>query len=61
MTPATRYPSSITKMESQKDKMYDQIAINYLKKEFFCEMKHHILSLQQDHKTDFMDEYINIM
>ena len=36
----------------------NQVATNHLKQELLCEMKHYISSLQQDVKTDYMDDYI---
>ena len=40
------------------NKKCDQLATNHLKQELLHEIKHYILSLQRDSKTDYMDEYI---
>ena len=59
ITLATESPSSIIEKESYKNKKCDQLTTNHLKQELLHEIKHYISSLQQDSKTDFMDEYIN--
>ena len=58
MTPTTKSPSSIIEKESFNDEKCDQLATNHLKEELLREIKHYISSLQQDNKTDYMDEYI---
>ena len=58
ITPATESPSSIIEKEIYKNKKCDQLATNHLKQELLHEIKHCILSLQQDSKTGYMDEYI---
>ena len=60
-TPTTRSPSSIIEKESYKDKKCDQLATNHLMQELLHEIKHYILCLQQDNKTDYMNEYIKAM
>ena len=59
--PTTKNPSSIIENESYKDKKCDQLATNHLMQELFHEMKNYILCLQQDNKTDYMNEYIKAM
>ena len=61
MTPTTKIPSSITEKESYKNKKCDQLATNNLKQELLHERKKCVLSLQQDNKTYYMDEYIKAM
>ena len=41
--------------------MWHIVASNDLKQELLHEIKLYILSLQQDNKTDYMDEYIKAM
>ena len=41
--------------------MWHIVASNDLKQELLHEIKLYILSLQQDNKTDYMDEYIKVM
>ena len=60
-TPTTKSPSSITEKESYKDKKCDQLFTNHLKQELLHEIKHYILCLQKDNKTDYMNEYIKAM
>ena len=52
----TRSPSSIIENESYKDKKCDQLATNHLMQELLHEIKHYISCLQQDNKTDYMNE-----
>ena len=59
MIATTKSQSSIIEKESYKDKKCDQLATNHLKQELLHEIKHYISSLQQDNKTDYMDEYIH--
>ena len=54
-------PSTIIEKGSYKDKNCDQLAPNHLKQELLCEIKHCILSPQQDNKTDYVNEYIKAM
>ena len=61
MTPTTKSPSSIIEKESYKDKKCDQLATNHLMQELLHEIKHYISCLQQDNKSDYMDEYIKAM
>ena len=61
MTPTTKSPSSIIEKESYKDKKCDQLATNHLKQELLHKIKHYMSCLQQDNKTDYMDEYIKAM
>ena len=60
-TPTTRSPSSIIERESYEDKKCDQLATNHLMQELLHEIKHYISCLQQDNKTDYMNEYIKAM
>ena len=50
--------TSIIKKEIYKDKKCDKLAKNSFKQEILREIKHYISFLQQDNKTDYMDEYI---
>ena len=61
ITPTTKSPSSIIEKESYKKKKCDELATNHLNQELLHEIKNYILSLQQDSKTDYMDEYIKAM
>ena len=62
ITPTIKSSSNIIEKESYKNKKYDQLATNHLKQELLHEIKHkNVLSLQQDSKTDCMDEYIKAM
>ena len=61
MSPTTKSHSSITEKESYKDKKCHQLTTNHLKQYILHEIKHYISSLQQDNKTDYMDEYIKGM
>ena len=60
-TPTTKSPSSIIEKENYKDEKCDQLATNNLKQEPLHEIKHYISSLQQDNKTDYMNDYIKAM
>ena len=60
-TRTTKSPSSITEEESYEGKKCDQLAINHLMQELCHEIKDYILCLQQDNKTDYMNEYIKAM
>ena len=60
-TLTTKSPSSIIEKESYKDKKCDQLATNHLMQELLHEIKHYISCLQQDNKTDYMNEYIKAM
>ena len=59
-TPSTRIPSCIIEKKSYKDKKCDQLATNHLMQELLHEIKH-IPFLQQDNKSDYIDEYIKAM
>ena len=61
ITSTTKSPSSIIEKESYKNKKWDELATNHLKQELPHEIKHYVLSLQQDSKTDYTDEYIKAM
>ena len=62
ITSTIKSSSNIIEKESYKNKKYDQLATNHLKQELLHEMKHkNVLSLQQDNKTDCMDECIKAM
>ena len=61
MTPTTKSPSSLIEKESYKDKKCDHLATNHFKQELFHEVKHYISCLQQDNKTDYMNENIKAM
>ena len=61
ITPTTKSPSSIIEEESYKKKKCDELATIHLNQELLHEIKNYILSLQQDSKTDYMDEYIKAM
>ena len=61
ITPTTKSPSSIIEKERYKNKKCDQLATNQLKQELPHEVKRYISFLQQDSKTDYMDEYIKAM
>ena len=60
IAPTTKSPSSIIEKESYKNKTCDQLATNHLIQELLHEIKHYILSLQQDSETDYMDEYTKL-
>ena len=57
----TRSPSSTIENESYKDKKRNQLATNHLIQELLHEIKHYISCLQQDNKTEYMNEYIKAM
>lgn len=61
MTPRSKIPSSITEKKSFKDKKCDQQDTNHVKQELIRKIKHYILSLQQDNKSNCIDEYIKAM
>ena len=57
-TPTTISHSSIIEKESYKDKKCDQLAINQFEVRLLHEIKLYISCLQQDNKTDYMNENI---
>ena len=53
-----QHQTSIIEKEIYTDKKCDKLAKNSFKQEILREIKHYISCLQQDNKTDYMDEYV---
>ena len=58
ITPTSKSLSSSIEKDSYKNKKCDQLATNHLKQEILYEISQYYLPLQQNSKTDYMDEYI---